>query len=405
MRRLRIRLLISPLVVGAALLAVPAAQASTLPHAVQAGRIGTGVPASKAAGSVNAVLNGVSCLSTTSCVSVGWYKNGTVYSGLSEILAGTAWSLATVATPTRNNFVTFPGEVSCASATNCMLVGEHYTRTPTLLAERWNGSAWTIAASSSPIGANSSWLGDVACPGPTFCMTVGQETLTSGKKRAIARQWNGSSWGPIAVPAPAHARTSELGGLACTTTTRCMAVGDYQKSGPQLLTYAASWNGSTWKILPAASASGEARTIFNAVACPTATQCVAVGYSAGPGTHPIVETLSNGAFHFVATPRRTLKSGLASVTCADTSHCITVGWSGTKSLIEAWSGHGWVVQTAPATGTVTSSNVLLHVSCVSATHCVAVGARANPNSPSTTNHTLIEVFNGSKWTIQNSLNP
>jgi hypothetical protein len=405
MRRLHIPLLISPLVIGAALLAVPAAQASTLPHAVKAGQAAPFGALAKKATSKDDVLNGVSCLSTTSCVSVGWYKNGTVYSGLSEILAGTAWSLASVATPARGNFVTFPGEVSCASATSCMLVGEHYTRTPALLAETWNGSAWTIAASANPVGAKSSWLGDVACPGPTFCMTVGQETLTSGKKRAIARQWNGASWGPIAVPAPAHARTSELGGLACASTTSCVAVGDYQKASPTMLTYAAAWNGSTWKILPAASASGESRTIFNAVACPTTTFCVAVGYSSGPGQHPVVEKLSNGAFHFMATPRRTVKSGLASVSCADALHCITVGWSGTKSLIEAWSGHGWVIQAAPATGTVTSGNVLLHVSCVSATNCVAVGSRFNPKAPSTSNHTLIEVFNGSTWTIQNSLNP
>lgn len=202
--------------------------------------------------------------------------------------------------------MTFPGEVSCGGPGSCMLVGAHYrsARSPVLLAETWNGSRWAIAASANPAGATASALGDVACVATAFCMTVGQEVLRSGRTQAITRAWNGHAWGPVTVPAPPRARLSELGGLACPTTTFCMAVGGYELTKTTLLTYAARWNGTGWKILPTPSVPHQAASIFNAVSCPTPARCAAVGYSNGrQGEHPLIETWTNGTWHSITISR------------------------------------------------------------------------------------------------------
>jgi hypothetical protein len=44
--------------------------------------------------------------------------------------------------------------VSCASASACTAVGDYYTSvTRTTLAERWNGTNWTIQGTPSPAAA------------------------------------------------------------------------------------------------------------------------------------------------------------------------------------------------------------------------------------------------------------
>ena len=59
--------------------------------------------------------------------------------------------------------------VSCPTATACTAVG---AAGRTALAERWNGSAWTVQA--IPIGAGtSSHLSAVSCTGPNACTAVG----------------------------------------------------------------------------------------------------------------------------------------------------------------------------------------------------------------------------------------
>lgn len=409
MLRLRTAMLVSPLVIGAMLSAAPAAQASTPDHVTMAVAPPGGFAAPRTQPAIPAhvdVLEGASCTSASSCMSVGWFRSGSVYPALSELLSGTSWVVKPVPRPATKNFATVAIEVSCATASNCMLVGDHYrdSRSPVLIAETWNGSRWSIVASINPVGAKSSWLGDVACIGQTFCMTVGQETLTSGRMRAMARQWNGARWGPITIPAPAHARTSALAGLACVTITYCMAVGDYQKAGQPYFTYAARWNGTSWHILTTPNARGETSSTFNAVACPTQARCTAVGYSFGPGQQQLIETFSQGTWHLTATPRRASKNALLGVSCADASHCVAVGWSGQKSLIEAWNGQGWTAQTTPATGTATPGNSLLHVSCVAVTNCEAVGYRFNPNI-SYSYRTLAEIWNGHIWKLQTTPNP
>jgi hypothetical protein len=96
--------------------------------------------------------------------------------------------------------------VSCKSATSCIAVG-HYQKPrnrfdfgPTLtLAERWNGTKWTIVSSPNP-GANVSDLAAVSCWGTTHCFAVGSQTAST--TQTLTERWNGTTWAVVASPNP-----------------------------------------------------------------------------------------------------------------------------------------------------------------------------------------------------------
>jgi hypothetical protein len=99
---------------------------------------------------------------------------------------------------------------------------------------------------------------------------------------------------------------------------------------------------------------------------------------------------------------------LSGVSCHSTKLCTAVGYyyntSGTEvTLAEAWNGTVWSFQTTPnPSGAVEPGSVLDGVSCGSATHCIAVGYY---NTSAQTALMLVEAWNGTSWTIQNTPSP
>jgi len=80
--------------------------------------------------------------------------------------------------------------MSCASKASCMSFGGPEG------VFYWNGSAWSLAnpASAGP----GTGLRDVSCGG-TDCITVGFR-LVGGKHRTLAERWNGSAWTIVPTP-------------------------------------------------------------------------------------------------------------------------------------------------------------------------------------------------------------
>jgi hypothetical protein len=81
--------------------------------------------------------------------------------------------------------------VSCASATACTAVGDYNNGTTGVtLAERWNGSTWSIQPTPNPAGAPVSLLNGVSCASATACTAVGgYNNGTAGV--TLAERWNG----------------------------------------------------------------------------------------------------------------------------------------------------------------------------------------------------------------------
>jgi hypothetical protein len=101
-----------------------------------------------------------------------------------------------------------------------------------------------------------------------------------------------------------------------------------------------------------------------------------------------------------AVPASSSDTGLSGVSCTSTTACAAVGYYSNSSdryvtLVERWNGSKWTVQASP-TGPGTVTNELLGVSCVSASACAAVGYSRSGSNPRLA---LAERWNGTRWVI------
>lgn len=182
--------------------------------------------------------------------------------------------------------------VSCPATTECIAVGGYavgeYSGHAFPLAERWNGSSWSIMTMPHLSSVPGSQLADVSCASPVTCVAVGERgggfsgppplDTTLGSE-TLAERWNGSSWKLMAMPALAG--SSSLSGVSCSAADRCVAVGARFVSD-DIIPLAEQWNGTGWKAMPMPPTSGS----LSAVSCPTdASPCMAVGERDGATTN------------------------------------------------------------------------------------------------------------------------
>ncbi len=231
------------------------------------------------------------------------------------------------------------------------------------LAERWDGTGWTIQATPNPTNAQTSVLSGVSCTSATACTAVGSYYLGGGVSKTLAERWDGTAWTIQPTPNP-NAQTSVLSGVSCTSATACTATGNLYGSPPRGpgLTLAEAWDGTTWTIQPTPNPSdlySSSGPTLPGVSCTSATACTTVG------------AYLNTAFNRV-------------------------------TLAERWDGTTWAVQPTP-NPTGTRASFLNGVSCSSATGCTAVGNYTNSTGFSA--GVLAELWDGTTWTIQPTPSP
>jgi hypothetical protein len=300
--------------------------------------------------------------------------------------------------------------ISCTASTACTSVGSHRDITAAAagaFAERWNGTSWAVQTTPSPTGASESRLQAVSCASSTACTAVGSYVERSGVTRTLAERWNGTTWSVQISADPVGARSSVLNGVACASTSACTAVGSYVDSSGVTRTLAESWNGTTWSLL-SPNAPGRSSQ-FLGVACPEAESCVAVGdyVEASGTTKSLVERhtlLTAWETQTSVDPSGSTSTSLKGISCVRASDCTAVGTyterSGVgKTLAEHWSGRAWSTLTTPNPSGARASTVTA-VSCPRASACSAVGSYETEGR--TLN--LAEVWNGREWTIQTSPN-
>jgi hypothetical protein len=155
-------------------------------------------------------------------MAVGSDSNGTNDLALEQKWNGTSW--ATVSSSSSQSADL--NDVSCVSASFCMEVGSYFNGTASQsLSEKWNGSKWAkvTAADTSPTASNDlSW---VSCPSATFCMAVGSHSGT-GPGQTLAQKWNGTRWTLVTSPDKGTGN-NELNGVSCTSSAFCMGAGDF----------------------------------------------------------------------------------------------------------------------------------------------------------------------------------
>jgi hypothetical protein len=342
-------------------------------------------------GAADSGLDAVSCTSATVCTAVG---SGAALT-LAEVWNGTSWKVKTTPNPAGATDSVLEG-VSCASTTACTAVGfsEDSSGTYSTLAEKWNGTAWTIQTTPNPVGGV---LDGVSCTSTTVCTAVGTSAHDSGNAFTLAEKWNGTAWTIETTPNPKGAVAGELGGVSCTAATACTAVGSSENSSGRSSTLAEAWNGTTWTIETTPKPAGTDFSILYGVSC-VSTQCTAVGLSDTPSPPSALAETWNGTTWTIETTPKPAGADLTeldAVSCTVAAACTAVGssldGSGTYStMAEKWNGTAWTGQGTPNPAGATELG-LGAVSCSAATACTAAGYDVTASSVELT---LAEVEGG-----------
>ena len=167
-----------------------------------------------------------------------------------------------------------------------------------------------------------------------------------------------------------------------------------------------------WNITNSPNVSGTHDNFPFGVSCASASFCVSAGsYFSGNSANPgfdqtLIEAWNGSSWSIVSSPNTssTQNNDFTGVSCASASFCVAAGYSdnsvspGGQTLIEAWNGSKWSIVSSPNS---TPNNVLTGVSCVSASFCVAAGYSYDTSGIF---QTLIETWNGSSWSIAGSPN-
>jgi hypothetical protein len=165
----------------------------------------------------------VSCASAKACTAVGVRGGIDLNSGpLAERYNGTKWIVE--ATPDPNSQLT---GVSCASASSCTAVGYTYTSSQVTFAEQWDGHDWTTQPTPNGTQPNNH-LAAVSCASPRACTAVGQTQGNpfSGPAETLAERWNGTDWTIQSTPT-GHRAIWFLTAIDCPTMHACTAVGSH----------------------------------------------------------------------------------------------------------------------------------------------------------------------------------
>jgi hypothetical protein len=371
-------------------------------------------------------LSAVSCFSATACTAVGSFPGG---AGRDLTLAdrwdGSAWTSQITPSPV-GEAASLDG-VSCPSETVCVAVGSLRTQAGrmSVRVEGWDGLRWSVEQTPRRPGATGGSLSGVYCNSPRSCLAVGDSVGAHGVKGSLIEHWNGVRWTVQRTGRLAGIRDMVLDGVSCSGSRSCTAIGwfDRRQNG-QTFTLAQRWNGLRWSVertpngLSPDADRSDADNVLSGVACMSSTACLAVGQSSedggicecdASGTNVALAERWNGKKWSIS-PLGSIaptfggeNTSLAAVACMSATSCIAVGCCGgmtqTEPLIERWNGSGWSTQAAPPDNQSSDSSKSLHgVACTRLATCEAVGHTDNGAGQVT----LALQWDGSRWTIQST---
>ena len=160
----------------------------------------------------------------------------------SEMWNGTSWKITPTPTVTGAAQTLFSG-VSCAISTMCMAIGYQDNGSASgSLAERWNGSTWSIQTVPNPAGTGYASPVGIDCFGPTSCVAVGQVDAGFGTGPTLVVTWNGTAWslGSTLQPGYQASLADSIHSVSCVGGFFCVGVGDENDSSsipqPMILT-------------------------------------------------------------------------------------------------------------------------------------------------------------------------
>lgn len=313
------------------------AQAVVAPLTIQEGDLSVGTLRISAAPDGFA-LRGVACPTSASCVAVGTGRatpQGIVVALASD---GSGFGNAppeTISTPGAESDLS---SVACPTPTTCVAVGsssalpgsESGSGEVALIG--LNRGRVTIRTAEAIPGLEGLW--DVACPTSATCLAVGTASPsgigsgTAGIAVRLTLDGERLDVGPV----ESVASVDNLYGIACPTSAVCLSVADGDTRGevvPLIVRSDALSIGPARAIGTASGAQGAPRGI----ACPTSTTCVATG---GNSTQGLAVPISIGANGLALGPIQKVAgtSNLVRVACPTSLDCVAVGTNLPSGLLQ-----------------------------------------------------------------------
>ena len=322
---------------------------------------------------------------------VGWAAVAGATPGPGSQVAATTWT--TTSAPVIGS-ESYDSGVSCVSSVFCVATTLADADTGTPNVQQWNGSSWqTVVLPAAPEGTDSV-LESVSCTSVSFCVAVGAQSIGAGAM-SLAYAWNGTSWSLSTLPALASSYTEAvLLGVSCTGPMWCVATGFADNSSTTTEdTYALDWNGTSWAVMTAPDIANHVDDIFNAVSCTGPSNCMAVGVNSvtgtgldvpSQGTQPATGQSAQSGFPGLPDP---LARAHALVPSARPHIAVTV-----HVLAEQWNGTAWTVTNTVDPVGITSPQ-LFAVSCAGTGFCMATGY----NEESATEQGFAEQWSGGSW--------
>ena len=284
--------------------------------------------------------------------------------------AAPAWTITPVASPADGLLTA----VSARTGTDAWAVGTfpgpNDDDGAVMLAEHWNGTAWTQTPTPNIFRFDEK-LNAVSAASANDVWAVGSQNRTSFKHTdPIAAHYDGTGWTIVPTPATTGGSRSILFGVADLGGTNAWAVG--RSAGN--LALIEHWTGTAWTIVPAPVPSVPAGETFvgttlNAISARSATDIWATGYTqSGKGTAGNSYTLTmhyNGtSWSIVPSPNPAVRSaingvrqqlnGVVEISANDawavgnTVDTVSGSFQPNGPIAMHWNGTAWSLATVPA---------------------------------------------------------
>jgi hypothetical protein len=270
------------------------------------------------------------------------------------------------------------------------------------LVEHWDGSSagWTIVPSPNSLALNS-YLYGVAADAPDDVWAVGGTDQSGSSYQSLVEHWDGTAWSIVA----AASFPGVLYGVVALAPNNVWAVGTENYPGRGLIEH---WDGTTWTATYLQFAA-----LLRGVAAVGPRQIWAVGQRYGR-TNPFGDTTLTMRFNgstWSRVPSPNPLSGnsndqnwLTSVSAVAANDVWAVGRYGNhdggpldQTLIEHWNGARWTVVPSPDPGGSSQDNDLWGVAAVATGDVWAVGGAGSFLDPDSS-FPLALHWDGSSWT-------
>jgi hypothetical protein len=270
----------------------------------------------------------------------------------SAATAATGWTVATVP-QTGNNTILLGA--AARTSTDAWAVGEQFAGAgqapPPPVSYHWNGSAWSIVATPT-LGVSSALLA-VSASTATDAWAVGFSVLGRHDDGTLIEHWNGTAWS-VNSSLVVTGFVAELTGVADLSPTDAWAVGEGNSA---LLEH---WNGSAWSSV----------TIPDPDFTPGAGQSISADsatdiWVVGTTVNTTTGTTTAEALHFNGTAWAVVPMQqpgantptIGAVTAISATDAWAVGEDtgatsapGGSTLIEQWNGTKWSIVPSPTPG-------------------------------------------------------